>query len=526
MSNLFKLIKISFIQQFNINKAFKKDKLLRNIGVIILVLLVSLILMASVASIFIGLALNINSSEATEIIFTTGILLTSFIVLIITITRANQYIFKSKDFDLIGSLPISFKTIIISKIMSFLLMVYIYSAFIFIPMMIVNFIFGVTTVPMILISIVVFLFLPLVIVAVFSGISYFLGYLISRFKYKNALTIIVSILFLVLIFTFSFQQGDANIDPVAGLEDKLKYIYYPGYLALNSLLGNYISLLLFIFISVFSFTIFTIILSKVFLRINTSMLKTNNNKELKLKEKVNSSVIKSLSKKEFKNYFSSATYVMNTIAGKIMFIVMLILPMLNIEDSGIQPEFLYEFGVIIFVALMTITISMTSTTSSSISLEGKKIWILKTLPVTPKEVFISKLSVEYVLSFVTSLIVLIGFTVLLNVTVIQFIILFIIIMLFSAHSALLGLLSNLHFPKMVWDQEVKVIKQSLSVLVNMILSFIAAAILIGITFLLAKAFIITSIEILLIIYLVILVLIVTFEVLYLLTIGKKRYNQI
>lgn len=525
MSNFFSLLKVSFIQQFNLNKIFKKDRLLLNVLMGILIVFCLLFLGFSMYFTYYAFLIeSTNLKEDMKSVIAFAIFLTSLIQIIVTITRANQYIFKSKDFDLIGSLPISFKTIIFARLSSFLILTYLYSSVIYFPMILLALITNTQSISFYLISLLVFVLLPLFIVAIFSGISYLFSYLTRNFKFKNLISIIVSILFLILIFMLSFTQGDQTTNPLIGLTGILKYLYYPGYLSVIGLTGNYVALLLFILLSVIPFIIFVVILSKNFVKVNTAMLKTNSkNKKIKLNNKVNNNIIKELSKKEFKQYFSSPTYVINTMAGKIMFLIMMIMPFSNISSDL---DFIAKEGIILFVVVMTLVVSMTSTTSSSISLEGKKLWILQSLPIKPKEVFISKLSVEY---FITVIILLIGltiFSVILNVTLINIILAIVIIFIFAAHSALLGLICNLHFPKLVWDQEVKVIKQSLSVLINMILSFVFGAIIIALTTAIVLVFSIQSSAVMLIIYIVFLTMVVVLETLYLFKIGEKRYLKL
>ena len=133
----------------------------------------------------------------------------------------------------------------------------------------------------------------------------------------------------------------------------------------------------------------------------------------------------------------------------------------------------------IIVALVVFMLGITSTTASSISIEGKQFWILKSSPITPKQVFHGKIIVNLVITVPFLIINAVLAVVLLNFGVLDTIMLIVIPLLVTLFMSYMGLFVNLLFPRFDYDSDVKAIKQSLSVLITMGVGFVVAAIIIG-----------------------------------------------
>ncbi|MDZ7543401.1 ABC transporter permease, partial [Clostridium perfringens] len=113
---------------------------------------------------------------------------------------------------------------------------------------------------------------------------------------------------------------------------------------------------------------------------------------------------------------------------------------------------------------------MSCTTNSSISLEGKKLWILKSSPIKPVEIFKAKIMMNLMLILPSVAIADIIFTFSLKLSINQLIWLIIISILYSFVVPILGIIVNLYFPNLNWVSETSVVKQSASVLIQMLIS--------------------------------------------------------
>lgn len=130
-------------------------------------------------------------------------------------------------------------------------------------------------------------------------------------------------------------------------------------------------------------------------------------------------------------------------------------------------------------------VAISCTTSSSISLEGNNIWILKSAPVPTLTILLSKIAVNLTITVpivvVSSVLLMIS----LGTGWMESLLLLVIPVLYACLTAMIGVIVNLKLPKLEWTNEVTVVKQSASVLVTILLGFISLLIPFGLSLLLA-----------------------------------------
>ena len=158
----------------------------------------------------------------------------------------------------------------------------------------------------------------------------------------------------------------------------------------------------------------------------------------------------------FNSSFGLIILLISTIAVSIKgdYIFKLILSSYGINDD-ISINILY-YGLIIF------SLAMTSITSSSISLEGKTINITKSLPISIKEIIISKIIYPYVIELPFVVISELIYLILYKPSVSFSIALILVSILLIFFTAAFGLLINLKYPKMNASSDTEVVKQSMS----------------------------------------------------------------
>ncbi|XJS11098.1 hypothetical protein ACF3NG_02205 [Aerococcaceae bacterium WGS1372] len=175
--------------------------------------------------------------------------------------------------------------------------------------------------------------------------------------------------------------------------------------------------------------------------------------------------------KEFRLFFSLPVYFMNTafmmISLPIGLIALILLPeyLRQIVISGLRDYMAYL--AIILAGL----VSITNTTAVSLSLEGKHINWLLSLPISPSMIYRSKVYFNLILfippTLLSSLLTIyilklegtdLVFTLLIPLTMVIF-------------SSWLGILLNSYFQNFLWDNEAQVVKQSVAVIVNLLVIF-------------------------------------------------------
>ena len=211
MNDLMLLLKASLINNFSLNKIFKKQiKKGSLIGAIIVGTLVVLGIFGFSFFYMLMFGSLFNEAGIPEAILTLAISLGSVMCFMSTIFQANSYLFRTKDFELLMSTPIKPRTIVASKLISLFLTSYAFIALIYIPCIIVYAIFLPTTLTFWLLAIVILLLLPIVPVIAGSLVAYLLGFIPIPHKVKNTLSIILSVVFISIVFIFGFNTGDSE----------------------------------------------------------------------------------------------------------------------------------------------------------------------------------------------------------------------------------------------------------------------------------------------------------------------------
>ena len=181
-----------------------------------------------------------------------------------------------------------------------------------------------------------------------------------------------------------------------------------------------------------------------------------------------------------------------------------------------------NISVFIFI-LISLTSYMTSITNSTISLEGKNLNILKSLPIRYKTLLITKVLAYLV---ITTPILVIGNIILFikfRFSILEFILLLILSLLIPLVSHFLGLIINLKYPKLDATNPSEVVKQSSSslfaVTFGMLLIIITIAIIKSIIGQYSALFILSGTTLF---YIIINILLYF----YLVTIGVRNFKKI
>ena len=481
MSNLGLLIKINIINEFNLNK-IKTLENKENVK-ILAIIFSSIALIGYFIYVMFKLCFEIseiliqyNQMDLLLVIGFVGALLFS---LFTTLYKSSSYLFEAKDFESLISLPIKESAILLSKIVMLLLSNYLFtSPFIFIPSIVYAIKMNVSIAYFINL-VVMFLCIPLIPIIISSIIAFLLGGISSKLRYKNAILIIGSIALLVIYMIVMSQIEEIGKNILANsssILEGIKKLYFLAYYYIEGLKNNnLIDVLIFVGISLVLFIGFITIFANRYKSINSKMNESYKSKKYELKELKISSKIQSLLEKEFKRYFSSYIYFLNTSMGMILLIIFSLgivifgadkisaLLELNLDFAFIKVQML---GIILFCVVISCT------TYCSISLEGKNLWILKSLPIDEVDIFKSKIILNLFLNMPISIIcfILIGLKLKFEATFI--IIGSLLIASMSILVAVLGLFLNLLYPNLNWKNEVAVVKRSFSIIAVMVFAII------------------------------------------------------
>lgn len=411
----------------------------------------------------------------------------SMVILFLSVFKATHTLFNHGAYEILAALPIRKSSIVISRFIG----MYMVDLLISFGLMIMGLIVYNMFIPLNGITLIYILigtmFLPLLPLVIATIISLLLAVITSRLKYKSIVYSIISFIFIGVVYaaSFMFSSNVENLDmlaitdAVSLVSQIITNIYFPASWFLGAINGSLLDLLVMIIIPSILFIIMISLFAKHYDNICNRLKVKVKKQEYKLKELDVNSPLKALVAKEIKRYFDSSIYVVNTMTGfVIMVAIPIVLAIFGIDKFGVLKDTI----VLYYPLFVSASALMMPTTSASISIEGKNWWLVKSLPIDQTNIYLSKVLVNLIIAtpfYILTVVLSIIFIPLSFMGVIQLIIFPPIIIVLSS---LVGLFINLKYPVFKWDNEVKVVKQGVSVLFTMLIDFILMVIFIGVVY--------------------------------------------
>lgn len=138
-----------------------------------------------------------------------------------------------------------------------------------------------------------------------------------------------------------------------------------------------------------------------------------------------------------------------------------------------------RFLPILATAVLGLIISIDAITAPSISLEGRNLWVLRSLPVNAWDVLLSKLGLHLMINCIPQIIAVITLGIVLCAPFTTILLMLAYSLLLTVLTAQIGLIADLKKPNFVWTNETVPIKQSISVLIVMLSGWVISLVLGG-----------------------------------------------
>ncbi|MBU5462442.1 hypothetical protein [Lachnoclostridium sp. MSJ-17] len=385
----------------------------------------------------------------------------------------NTYsgLYLPKDNDLLLSMPIPVRTIIVSRLLNVYLLGAMYSGVVMLPTMIVYWVIVGAAIQNVICGIVLFLIITIIVLI----LSCLLGWIVAKIslKLKNK-SFIVVLIALACIGGYYFIYFKAQIwirELVANASvygTNVKDSAYGLYLFGRIGEGDLIATAIFAAATALLLALTIFILSRGFLKLATSTASVGKVKyhEKAVKEK---SVFGALLAKEFMRFKSSPNYMLNCGFG------VLLLPVLGvfllIKGADILAFLGASFGGRTdFAALLLCTVLMLLSTANdmaapAVSLEGKSLWIPQSMPVDAKTVLKAKTAMQLILTLIPMLFAVICAAIVLQAPIAEKLLVCVLPLIFAVFSAMLASYMGVMRPVMEWTTEIIPIKQSGAVVI-------------------------------------------------------------
>lgn len=478
---------------------------------------------------FYSIGASMGGTELEWFYFSLATMISFALCFIGSVFATQTQLYDAKDNELLLSMPVPVKFILASRMVALLLMNVLYEAIVMLPAIVVWGILGNYTIGSAIGMLILFILIPFLSLSLSCVVGWLIALATSKIKRKNLVTTALSIVALVAYFavcTGLSDYMDMLINNGAAIAEAIKKSFYPAYALGLAGDGNFLMMLLSLAAVAILFSAIYFILDKTFIKISIAK---RGNVRIKYKEKKLkvSSQLNALTRKEFQHFITSPAYIMNGAMGVIFSGI------LSVAVLFAGTDFVSEFtsvGVPVeFVEFFAIMISLSITgfnmiSAPSISIEGKNLWLIQSLPIDPSKILLSKALNHFYVSEVGTVLIAASAAIALPISAIVKILLFIVPSVMNVFCALFGVFVNLQMPKFDWINETVAIKQGMSSLICMFLSMGVAVL-----YLLPYLFWLVSfmaVEVYTLIFTIILVLLSFLLYSYLVGKGREKFMKL
>jgi ABC-2 type transport system permease protein len=319
----------------------------------------------------------------------------------------------------------------------------------------------------------------------------------SRLKNKSVVTVLIVVIVLAAYYFVCFRANEIMTSLIENT-DKVgrafgSWLYPVGQLGLGAT-GRAVPTLIFTAISLVLAALCVLILARSFVR-----LVTTNRGEARIRERKGDKKIRqadgTLLYREIRHYLSSSAYMLNTGLGIPIMIVVAVVALVKMSSlrevlatlTAQMPSADRLFPVL-GAAVLCLVVSVNYITAPSVSLEGRNLWIVQSLPVEPFAVLKAKIRLHLLFNVPPVLILSVALAVVFGLSWIHGILMTVLSLLFLWASAEFGLILNLKKPNLNWTNEAIPVKQSMSVFIALFGGWLLAAVMAAPGFLVFQLF--------------------------------------
>ena len=460
MNQIIHLSKAKLLNTLPINDLCGNNKQKRNIAVLFVVVIVYMAI--NIGAFSVTTTMNLIHAGLVEYVYASLLSLTSVALITLLLFTLNVLLFEGNDYDMLQSLPISKGDIIASKLLIVYIFAFCFTCGMMLPGMVVHVLITHAYLQLAF-GILSLVFVPImpIGIAIIFGVG--ILYVASFAKHTIVLKILLSILlFIGLMIGIYFIQDIGSLSTVMGLQ--MLHIYPLSLIVLKS---NLLYACISIIVSVLIFYMLTW-KYEVLHKLSTKHRVIYHDATFK-----HHSAFHALYQKELKRFFGSYLAVINQGFGVIMLVlgsVLLVFVPPTVLFSMLKVSQI-PVNVVDYIPLVIAgMLAFTFPSASSLSLEGKNLWIIQTAPIKMKDIIFSKISVTLSLHLIGYVCAIIAVFLRFSLSVEQMIAVLLIPLVYSFFTAILGFALDYRFANYSWDNEVVPIKQSLQVGLTMLTS--------------------------------------------------------
>ena len=381
-----------------------------------------------------------------------------------SVFTAKSQLFEAKDNELLLSMPVPPGMILLSRMAALLAMNFVLELVVALPVFVSWLQYGETSGTGITAFVVIVLALPLFSLAVSCLFAWLVSLVTSHMRNTTAVTMVISVVFMLAYFLFCFRMNSyvtqlaANGAAIAGALGSAAPLVWLGRAAAD---GSLADLGLTLLWTVLPFVLAYVLLNRSFIRIVTTR---RGQVKVRYEKKAMraSSQDAALYRRELARLTSSSGYMLNAGLGLVFELVLAVLAVVKRRELlgalTAIPELYAAAAPILLLACMMVS-GMVFFTASSVSLEGKSYWIVRSMPVETKKVLQAKLSLSNSLAIAPALLMTLAAALALRLPAAETALLLACQLLFVLLTANVGLMEDLRHCNLDWINETQAAKQ-------------------------------------------------------------------
>lgn len=398
MSDVLLLMKLRYLNFWRINelKHGTDPKVKKQLVVTVVVYSILILLLGFYAVMFFMALARIGMTDAvTPLAYSAS----TVIIFIFSLFRAASVLYDKNSFNILVPMPIKKTAIVAERFLSMYIEDFLFGLVIMGISFIVTAMNTALTASYVLTTIVATILLPLFPLTVSAILGSVVSAIGGRLKHKNAVRTILSLLFCFAAIGLNFYTNGLSGEQLDGLFGSVAKAINGAFLSeffSKSANGDFLPFAMLLLGEVALFALLLFIAGKFFVAISTSITESYSGRKFKKRGMKGNSSFAALLKREIKMYFSSSVYVVNTVMGSILCVVGCVAAIIF---KGKIDEFFASISAspVLLAVVAVYMLTLMPASSSSISLEGKYLYILKTMPVKDKEVYNGKLAVSFII---------------------------------------------------------------------------------------------------------------------------------
>lgn len=402
----------------------------------------------------------------------------------------NTYsgLYLSRDNDLLLSMPIPVSHLIAARLLGVYLMGLLYSAVVLLPAIIVYWCIAAPAVGAVLGALLLTVLISLMVLVLTCLLGWVVAKISRRLKNKSLITVLVSLLGLGIYYFVYFKLQTLLQDLLANAVRygaAVRSSAYPLYLLGRIGEGDGLAMLLFTLGTALALALTWLLLSRSFLGLAAATDAPTRRARRAAAARLRSPA-RALLAKEFRRFFSSPNYILNCGLGTLFLTALGVVLLLRgnalaaaLRDLALPADSLSP----LLCAAVCLVAAMNDSAAPSVSLEGKSLWLLQSLPIDPWLPLRAKLHVQLWLTLPPALFCGACGWFVFRFPLIEGILTLAAIAVFCLLCAAFGLTIGLSRANTAWTSELVPLKQDFGVMLALLVGW-GVALLLGIGYLL------------------------------------------